>query len=215
MGLKEQMAAGIRTIFLNSRGMADTVTFGGLALQAIKDEISAQESKIGEGANERALSIFCAEADIPVLPKNGSSVEVDGEAWRVGFVQRDTGMVNIKLYDTRVNPDALTEAVIVLRPLVGGSNEIGGEDEERPSPIATLWAIVRAISAQDRTIAMRDAELRTHEARVQIPDGAGEADLPVLYGDILEWHGTRLAVKGLRPDWRARLLIVDCVYVNA
>ena len=215
MGLKEQMAAGIRTIFLNSRGMADTVVFGGLPLQAIKDEISAQESKIGEGANERALSIFCAEEDIPLLPKNGSSVEVDGEPWRVGFVQRDTGMVNIKLYDTRVNPDALTEAITVLRPADSEKNEIGGEDEEKLSAVATIWAIVKTISTQDRTIAMRGAELRTHEARVQIPDGAGEADLPVQYGDVLVWRGTRLVVKGLRPDWHACLLIVDCVYVNA
>lgn len=213
--LREQIASDIKAVFLNLHEMADTVTFGGLPVQAIKDEIPAQESKIGEGANERALSIFCAEADIPILPKNGSSVEVDGEPWRVGFVRRDAGIVNIKLYDTRVNPDALTEAVSVLRPVAGERNEIGGEDEEGLSPVTALWAIVRAVSSQDRTIAMQGAELRTHEARVQIPDDAGEETLPVQYGDILEWRGTRLVVKGLRPDWRARLLIADCVYINA
>ena len=83
-------------------------------------------------------------------------------------------------------------------------DEIGGlQDAEVLKGV--IWARVRTPALRDGVLAMQEAEIRTHEVTCRGGDKAPVA------GDILVWLGTRLKVRGTRPDPKTRLVIADCV----
>jgi len=213
MTLKEQLAADVSGVILNEDDFAESVTFGGRTFLAIKSETPTDKAEEGEGAYRRVLSLYCAESDVGTLPMRGTSLAVDGEAWKIEKIRKDYGMVSIDMAESSVNADALTESIEVYRMSAStGVNSLNEPSAPAEMLIATLWATVKVASTRENMIAAKDTEMRTHEARVQIPEGATED--PLLYDDRIVWRGTNLRVKGLRPDRHVGLLIADCVYVN-
>lgn len=105
------------------------------------------------------------------------------------------------------NDQALKELIKVYRKTSVRSS--GGGREENEVFICHLWAIVTAITSDDKFLAMKDSEVRTHEVRVVLTD-----EEPLQYGDILHWRDIKLDVRGLIPDHEIGLLIAECVCRN-
>ena len=105
------------------------------------------------------------------------------------------------------NDQALKEFIKVYRKTSVRSS--GGGREESVVFVCHLWAIVTTITSDDKILAMKDSEVRTHEVRVVLTDEG-----PLQYGDILQWRDKKLAVRGLIPDHEVGLLIAECVYRN-
>ena len=99
----------------------------------------------------------------------------------------------------------LRERIEVLR-FSGVPDEMGGTSGAEALVMMT-WARVRVPSAKDDVVAMKDAELRTHEILIRMPCVAW---LPRL-GDVVIWNTVRLIVKATRPTDRGDGLLLDCV----
>ena len=95
---------------------------------------------------------------------------------------------------------------IEVRRFSGVPDEMGGASGSEALVMMT-WARVRVPSAKDGVVAMKDAELRTHEILIRMPCVAW---LPRL-GDVVVWNGARLIVKATRPTDRGDGLFLDCV----
>jgi head-tail adaptor len=77
-----------------------------------------------------------------------------------------------------------------------------GGHTETETVVGVLWAKVTVPRSRDGIVAMRDAEIRTHEITVR-----SYAD--VRMNDIAVWKGERLLVRSLRPE--RECIVFDCV----
>lgn len=77
-----------------------------------------------------------------------------------------------------------------------------GGQVETESLVGILWAKVAVPRSRDGIVAMREAEIRTHEITVR-----SYAD--VRMNDVVAWNGERLLVRSLRPD--RECIVFDCV----
>jgi Bacteriophage head-tail adaptor len=102
-----------------------------------------------------------------------------------------------------MNPGDLRDRIKVIA-VVEMRDEIGGAAETLVTK-GTIWARVRIPAVKDGILAMQDVELRTHEVTCR----AGPA-APVA-GDLIDWNGTRLRVRGTRPDLKNGFVVADCV----
>lgn len=208
MALKDMISSDINTVFLNNSELAGIINFGGRLISAVKEEVISQEAVTGKGTYERTLTLLVNEEDIPNLPITGSTLLVDDQRWTIRSIIPDLGMLTISMKQPGLNDHALTESIKVYRKT--SSRSSGGGREESEEFIADLWAIVTAITSNDRFVAMKDSELRTHEIRLALTE-----DGPLRYGDVVWWRGIKLEVRGLIPDHETGLLIAECVYQNA
>ena len=102
-----------------------------------------------------------------------------------------------------MNPGDLRDRVEVYS-IVRTEDEIGGAQEVEVLK-GVIWARVRTPATRDGILAMQEAEVRTHEVTCR------GSDIAPVAGDVIVWSGTRLRVRGTRPDLKNRLLIADCV----
>lgn len=102
-----------------------------------------------------------------------------------------------------MNPGDLRDRIEVYA-VVRSDDEIGGTVETETLKGA-IWARVRTPTVRNSVLAMQGAEIRTHEVTCR----AG--DQTPISGDIIHWAGTRLFVRGTRPDIKNRLVVADCV----
>jgi len=77
-----------------------------------------------------------------------------------------------------------------------------GGHTETETVVGVLWAKVTVPRSKDGIVAMRDAEIRTHEITVR-------SYANVRMNDLVVWKGERLLVRSLRPDHES--IVFDCV----
>lgn len=78
---------------------------------------------------------------------------------------------------------------------------------ETETLLLECYAAVAVPSARDGVVAMRDAELRTHEILMRRPP---PAQMPKI-GDVAMWRGARLRVRATRETPGGEGLYLDCM----
>lgn len=101
-----------------------------------------------------------------------------------------------------MNPGELRERIAVYA-VARADDELGGAAGTETLKGA-LWAKVRTPAARDGVLAMQGAEVRTHEVVCRACPAAPAA------GDLILWAGTRLRVRGTRPDPKSGFVAADC-----
>ena len=99
MSLKDQIAADIDAIFLNTDDFADKVTLNGITLKCVIDDdrLLNRTDLQAKGVYLGERLIFVKASDLPGKPAVGARIELNGKPWFVSNVTENMGMYEIRI----------------------------------------------------------------------------------------------------------------------
>jgi hypothetical protein len=86
MGLKDQIAADISTVFLNTGELAETVTVNGSGLAVAVVEVGEDPAKgngVGSGGSAAKAHVWISVEDLPNPNGSDTIAQASGRVWRV------------------------------------------------------------------------------------------------------------------------------------